>query len=51
MMLSLGTVLIVNPAVLNNVLASIVLLAGVIAVSWVTIMIMKRMRPEVVKQV
>jgi len=50
MMLSLGTVLIVNPAVLNNVMASIVLLAGVIAVSWVTIMIMKKMRPEVVRQ-
>lgn len=51
MMLSLGTVLIMNPAVLNNVLASIVLLAGVIVVSWIIIMIMKRVRPEVVKQV
>jgi len=51
MMLSLGAVLIVDPALLNNVLASVVLLAGVIVVSWVIIMIMKRMRPEVVKQV
>jgi thiol-disulfide isomerase/thioredoxin len=50
MMLSLGAVLIVNPALLNNVLASIVLLAGVIVVSWVLIMVMKRARPEVVKQ-
>lgn len=51
MMLSLGTVLIVNPAVLNNVLASIALLAGVIVVSGALIMAMKRVRPEVVKQV
>jgi hypothetical protein len=50
MMLSLGTVLIVNPAVLNNVMASIVLLAGVIAVSLIIIMIMKKIRPEVVRQ-
>ncbi len=49
MMLSLGAVLIVNPAVLNNVLASIALLAGVILVSWALIMVMKRVRPEVVK--
>ena len=47
MMLSLGAVLIVNPAVLNNVMASIVLLAGVIALSWVLIMVMKRVRPEI----
>lgn len=47
MMLSLGAVLIVDPAVLNNVLASVVLLAGVIAVSWVIIVIMKRVRPEI----
>jgi uncharacterized membrane protein HdeD (DUF308 family) len=49
MMLSLGAVLIVNPAVLNNVMASIVLLAGVIVVSWALIMVMKRMKPEVMK--
>jgi len=51
MMLSMGSILIVNPAVLNNMLASIVLLAGVIMVSWIIIMIMRRMRPEVVEQV
>jgi hypothetical protein len=50
MMLSLGAILIVNPAVLNNMLASIVLLAGVIVVSLIIIMIMKKMRPEVVRQ-
>lgn len=49
MMLSLGVVLIVDPAVLNNVLASIVLLAGVIVISWIMIMVMKRVRPEIAK--
>lgn len=49
MMLSLGAVLIVDPAVLNNVMASIVLLVGVIAVSWIIIMVMKRVRPEIAK--
>ncbi len=47
MMLSLGAVLTVNPALLNNVLTSIVLLAGVIGVSWIIIMIMKKVRPEI----
>jgi len=50
MMLSLGTVLIVNPAVLNNVLASIALLAGVIVVSWALILVMKRVRPGIATQ-
>lgn len=49
MMLSLGAVLIVDPAVLNNVLASIALLAGVIVASWIAVMIMKRVRPEITK--
>ncbi|MEK6742641.1 MAG: hypothetical protein AABZ15_03475 [Nitrospirota bacterium] len=47
MMLSLGAVLIVDPAVLNNILASIVLLGGVIVVSLVIIMVMKRVKPEI----
>jgi thiol-disulfide isomerase/thioredoxin len=51
MMLSLGTVLIVNPALLNNALASVVMLAGVIAASAVIIIAMKTMRPAIVKQV
>jgi hypothetical protein len=51
MMLSLGTVLIVNPALLNNALASVVMLAGVLAASAVIIIVMKTMRPEIVKQV
>ena len=51
MMLSLGSVLIVNPALLNSALASVIMLAGVVLVSLVIIMIMKRMSPEVVKQV
>ncbi|MHB8844530.1 MAG: glutaredoxin family protein [Nitrospirota bacterium] len=49
MMLSLGIVLIVNPALLNNAVASVIMLGGVIAVSWVTIMVMKRMRPEIMR--
>jgi thiol-disulfide isomerase/thioredoxin len=48
MMLSLGLVLIVNPALLNSALASVIMLAGVVVVSWMTIIVMKRMRPEVV---
>jgi len=51
MMLSLGAVLIVNPALLNNALASVVMLAGVLAASAVIIIAMKMMRPEIVKQV
>jgi hypothetical protein len=50
MMLSLGVILIVNPAVLNNMLASIVLVAGVIVASWIIIMMMKKVRPEVARQ-
>jgi hypothetical protein len=50
MMLSLGTVLIVNPALLNNALASVVMLAAVLAASAVIIIAMKTMRPEIVKQ-
>lgn len=49
MMLSLGAVLIVNPALLNNALASVVMLAGVLAASAVIITVMKKVRPEVVK--
>lgn len=44
MMLSLGAVLIVNPALLNNVLTSIVLLAGVLAVSWVMIVVTRKIK-------
>ena len=50
MMLSLGTVLIVNPALLNNTLASVVMLAGVIVVSLIIMMIVKKVRPEVARQ-
>ena len=50
-MLSLGTVLIVNPALLNNALAAVVMLAGVLAASAVIIIAMKTMRPEIMKQV
>jgi thiol-disulfide isomerase/thioredoxin len=49
MMLSLGGVLIIEPALLNNVLSSVVMLAGVLLLSWFTIVIMKRVRPEVVQ--
>jgi hypothetical protein len=49
MMLSLGGVLIIEPALLNNVLSSVVMLAGVLLLSWFTIVIMKKVRPEVVQ--
>jgi len=44
MMLCLGAALLVNPAVLNNVLASIALLAGVILISWVLIMVTRKIQ-------
>jgi thiol-disulfide isomerase/thioredoxin len=47
MMLSLGVVLIVNPALLNNALASVVMLAGVVVASAIIIVIVKRVRPEI----
>lgn len=47
MMTALGVLLIVNPALLNNVLASVALLAGVIFISLVVIIVTKRIRPEV----
>lgn len=47
MMLSLGFILIANPALLNNALASVIVLGAVLSVSWVTIAVMKRMRPEI----
>ncbi|MDA8099487.1 MAG: hypothetical protein M0042_07670 [Nitrospiraceae bacterium] len=46
MMLSLGVLLAVDPALLNNVLSSVMLLAGVLAVSWLVIVVTKRMKPE-----
>ena len=51
MMLTMGTVLISNPVLLNSALASVAMLAVVLLLSWVTIAITKRVRPEVVKQV
>jgi thiol-disulfide isomerase/thioredoxin len=48
MMLSLGIVLILNPTLLNSPLASVIMLAGVIVVSLITVIVMKIMRPEVV---
>ena len=50
MMLSLGFILIVDPALLNNALASVIMLGGVVTASWVTIVVMKRMRPEAANQ-
>jgi len=47
MMLSLGMVLIINPALLNNVLAAVVLLGAVLIVSWVAITVTRRLRPEI----
>jgi len=50
MMLSLGVVLIADPALLNNALASVVMLAGVVVLSAGIIMAMKKVRPEIAKQ-
>jgi hypothetical protein len=47
MMLSLGMVLIINPALLNNVLAAAALLGAVLVVSWVAITVTRRLRPEI----
>ncbi|HET6364119.1 MAG TPA: hypothetical protein VFG02_03650, partial [Nitrospirota bacterium] len=47
MMLSLGMVLIINPALLNNVLTAVALLGAVLVVSWVVIAVTRRLRPEI----
>ncbi len=47
MMLFLGLILLVNPALLNNVLATVLLLAAVIVVAAVLILTMKKWRPEI----
>ncbi len=47
MMAALGAVLIVKPALLNSALASVVMLAAVIILSWTVIAVMKRVRPEI----
>jgi thiol-disulfide isomerase/thioredoxin len=47
MMLSLGAVLIIDPGLLNSILASVLLLAGVIAASLAAIIVMKRVRPDI----
>lgn len=46
MMLFLGGILLVNPALLNNVLASVVLLATVVIISGVAIYAVKKLKPE-----
>jgi thiol-disulfide isomerase/thioredoxin len=46
MMAALGVILLVEPAVLNNVLASVLLLGGVLALSGIVIAVAKRVRPE-----
>ncbi len=47
MMLSLGLILLINPGLLNNVLATIALLALVLAVAGALIYGMKKLRPEI----
>jgi hypothetical protein len=47
MMAALGIILITAPAVLNNVLASVLLLAGVLALSGIVIAVTKRVRPGI----
>lgn len=47
MMLFLGTILLVNPNLLNNALSSIVLLGAVLAVSLITIYAAKKLRPKI----
>jgi uncharacterized membrane protein HdeD (DUF308 family) len=50
MMLSLGVILAVNPALLNSVMTSALLLAGVVTIAGATIVVMRKVRPEVVHQ-
>jgi thiol-disulfide isomerase/thioredoxin len=50
MMLSLGVILAVNPALLNSLLTSALLLAGVVIVAGVMIVIMRKVKPEVAYQ-
>jgi uncharacterized membrane protein HdeD (DUF308 family) len=50
MMLSLGVILAVNPALLNSVVTSAVLLAGVVIVAGLLIVVMRKVRPEVAYQ-
>ncbi len=47
MMLSLGMVLIIDPALLNNVLAAVGLLGVVLVVSWIAIIVTKRLMPDI----
>ena len=49
MMTALGVILVADPALLNNVLASAALLAGVVVLSTVIIAVTKRMRPEITR--
>ncbi len=47
MMAALGAVLIIEPAMLSSVLASVVMLGSVVVLSLVIIAVMKKVRPEV----
>jgi hypothetical protein len=50
MMLSLGLILAVNPALLNSVVTSALLLAGVVIVAGLMIFVMRKVKPEVAYQ-
>jgi uncharacterized membrane protein HdeD (DUF308 family) len=47
MMFFLGLILLINPALLNNVIASVALLAAVLLLSGITIYTVKKIKPEI----
>ncbi|MDT8316594.1 MAG: hypothetical protein RQ824_01225 [bacterium] len=51
MMASLGVILMLAPALLGNLLASFLLLAGIAAVAGLIISVTRRLRPEVTKEI
>ncbi len=50
MMLLLGGVILIEPALLNNVLASVLLLCAALALSVVTIAVTKKVRPAIARE-
>jgi uncharacterized membrane protein HdeD (DUF308 family) len=50
MMLLLGAVLLIDPALLNNVLAAVLILAAALIISGLTVLITKRVNPEIARE-
>jgi len=47
MMLALGAVLLIDPALMNNVIATIVMFTAVLIASWLIIAVTKKIRPDI----